>query len=208
MVLLWTMPALCQSGPPPFPPIQLDRWILAQPNWLDIFDDAPISAGGLNVAAGWSQEGTALSVDTNAPAFLNLPATDDDEANINLPSGTILFWFQPNYTSVLDGGDGPTNWASLLTVGQWTSNASASCWSLVVDPAGTNLVFLAQSNGASQVILSAPIDFDAGDWHCVSLTYSPESGSRLYMEGQLAAANSNAIPYWPSTADCIQYGIT
>jgi hypothetical protein len=70
------------------------------------------------------------------------------DTNISLVAGTISFWFQPNFTSTIDLGDGPTNWACLLSIGQWTSNASSSCWSLAIDPDGTNLVFLAQSNGA------------------------------------------------------------
>ena len=205
-ILLLTVPAFCQPGPPPFPPIQLDRWILAQPNWSDIYGDAPLGYIDLNTAPGWSHEGTALSVDTNCPAFLNLPAIDDGEANINLPSGTIMFWFQPNYTSVPDGGNGPTNWASLLTIGQWTANASASCWSLVIDPDGTNLAFLAQSNGASQIVLTAPIDFDAGDWHSICLTYSSD-GCWLYLEGQ-PVTNAGPIAYTPSDSDCVEYGLS
>ena len=138
-------------------------------------------------------------------AFLNLPVTDDGETNVSLTSGTISFWFQPNYTSVPDGGDGPTNWASLLTIGQWTSNASASCWSLAIDPDGTNLIFLAQSNGASQIVLTAPIDFDAGDWHGIILTYSP-TNCCLYLEGQ-PVTNAGPIAYTPSDSDCADYGI-
>ena len=117
-----------------------------------------------------------------------------------------MFWFQPNYTSVPDGGNGPTNWASLLTIGQWTANASASCWSLVIDPDGTNLAFLAQSNGASQIVLTAPIDFDAGDWHSICLTYSSD-GCWLYLEGQ-PVTNAGPIAYTPSDSDCVEYGLS
>jgi hypothetical protein len=204
-LLLLSVPAFCQPGPPPFPPIQIDHWILAQPNWLDIYGDAPLGYIDLNTAPGWSKAGTALSVDTNCPAFLDLSAIDDGESNISLTSGTISFWFQPNYTSVPDGGNGPTNWASLLTIGQWTSNAAASCWSLVIDPDGANLIFLAQSNGASQIVLTAPIDFDAGDWHGVCLTYSP-TNCCLYLEGQ-PVTNAGPIACMPSDSDCSNYGI-
>ena len=105
-----------------------------------------------------------------------------------------------------DGGDGPTNWASLLTIGQWTSNASASCWSLVIDPDGTNLVFLAQSNGDSQIVLTAPIDFDAGDWHSVSITYS-STNCCLYLEGK-SVTNAGPIAYMPTDSDCAEYGFS
>jgi hypothetical protein len=177
---------------------------LEQPNWSDRCGNAPLGFTNLNTAPGWSHDGTALSVDTNCPAFLNLPVISDGEANTSLTSGTISFWFQPNYTSVPDGGDGPTNWASLLTIGQWTSNAAASCWSLVIDPNGTNLIFLAQSNGAEQIVLTAPIDFDAGDWHNVYLTYCP-TNCCLYLEGQ-PVTNAGPIAYLPSDSDRADYG--
>ncbi len=206
-LLFLPLPAFCLPGPPPLPPIQLNWWVLAGPNWPDIFGDAPPGFTNLNTAPGWSPAGTALSVDTNCPAFLNLSVIDKGEPNISLTSGTIFFWFQPNYTSVPDGGDGPTHWASLLTIGQWTSNAAASCWSLAIDPDGTNLIFLAQSNGAEQIVLTAPIDFDAGDWHSVCLTYSPANGCCLYLEGQ-PVTNAGAIACIPSDNDCAVYGFS
>ena len=205
-LFLLTVPAFCQSGPPAFPAVQLNQWVLAQPNWPDIYGDASLRSANLNTAPGWSHAGTALSVDTNVPAFLNLSVMDDGEANISLPAGAFSFWFQPNYTSATDGGDGPTNWASLLTIGQWTSNASASCWSLVVDPDGTNLIFLAQSNGASQIVLTAPINFDAGDWHNIVLNYS-ETNCCLFLEGQ-PVTNAGAAAYLPSDGDCAAYGFS
>jgi hypothetical protein len=67
--LLLSVPAFCQSALPPFPPIQLDRWTLAGPVWLDIFGDAPLGFTNLNTAPGWSKAGTALSVDTNCLAL-------------------------------------------------------------------------------------------------------------------------------------------
>ena len=110
--------ALCQS-PPPLPAMPLDLWVLAQTNWLDLFGDEPLGFAGLNVASGWGDRAeTALSVDTNCPAYLNLPATNAYGGNnISLDTGAITFWYQANYTSVPDGGTGPTNWASLFTAG-------------------------------------------------------------------------------------------
>jgi alpha-tubulin suppressor-like RCC1 family protein len=198
-LFLLTIPAFCQPGPPPLPITPLNFWYLDQPNWPDWWGDAPLRFANLNTAPGWASDvGTALSVDTNCPAFLNYCVVDAyGDTNISLVAGTISFWFQPNFTSTTDLGDGPTNWACLLSVGQWTSNASASCWSLAIDPDGTNLVFLAQLNGASQTVLAAPIDFDAGDWHNICLTYSP-TNCCLYLEGQ-PVTNTGPIAYLPDT---------
>ena len=206
LFLLSTDAGFSQGGPPPLPPSLLNQWILGQPDWLDLNGDAPLGFVGLNVASGWSRAGTALSVDTNVCAYLNLALTNKyNEPNLFLDAGTISFWYQPNFTSLTDGGDGPTNWAFLCTIGQWTSNATASSWSLVIDPDGTNLIFLAQSNGASQIVLSAPIDFDAGDWHNICITYC-QTSCYMFLEGQ-PVTNSGPISYMPTDSDCAEYGI-
>lgn len=205
LLLLFGMAGFSQPAPPALPPVQLDRWALAQPNWLDTYGGAPLGFANLNTAPGWSEAGTALSVDTNCPAFLDLNIEGRlDEPSLFLDAGTISVWFQANWSSTTNGGDGPMNWASLLTIGQWTSNATASCWMLAIDPTGTNLIFLAQSNGASQVVITAPIDFDAGDWHNVLLTYSP-TNCCLYLEGQ-PLTNAGVIAYTPNASDFAQYG--
>ncbi len=198
-------PAFCQSGPPPLPPILLDDWILAQPDWLDIFRDAPPGFANLNTAPGWCHAGTALSVDTNCPAFLNLSVMDEGEPNISLDSGTISLWFQANWSSTTDGGNGPTNWATMFSVGNWTSNAAQSAWTIAISPSGTNMLMEAQSSGSNQVVFDVPIDFDAGDWHSITVTYS-SSSCCVYMEGQLVT-NAGPINYFPSESDCTNYGI-
>jgi hypothetical protein len=205
-LLLLTVPAFCQSGPPPLPPSQLDRWILAGPNWPDIFGDTPLGFTNLNTAPGWSRAGTALSVDTNCcPAFLNLSLIDEGEPNISLTSGTISFWFQANWSSATDGGDGPTNWATMLSVGNWSSNAAESAWTIAISPAGTNLVMEAQSSGSNQVVFNVPIDFDAGDWHEICITYCL-TNCCVFLEGQLVT-NTGPINYFPSDSDCANYGL-
>jgi hypothetical protein len=182
----------------------IDRWILAQPNWLDSFSNAPLGSANLNTAPGWVEAGTSLSVDTNCAAFLDLSMVDEGEANLDLSSGTISFWFQANWTSTADSGSGTGDWASLLTVGQWTSNATASCWSLFIDPDGTNLMFLSQSNGESQIVLNAPIDFDAGDWHNVCIAYS-DTNCCLYLEGQ-PVTNAGPVTNFVTDEDFANYG--
>jgi hypothetical protein len=203
---LLPVPAFCQPGPPPLPPIQLNWWMLDQPDWTDIYGDAALGFTNLNVAPGWdSDAGTALSIDTNDSAFLNLPVTSEDYANISLASGTISLWFQANWTSTTDGGNGPTNWATMLSVGDWTSNAAQSAWTIAISPPGTNLVMEAQSSGSNQVVFNVPIDYDAGDWHSIAVTYS-SSNCSVFLEGQLVT-NTPPITNFPSDSDCTNYGI-
>jgi hypothetical protein len=205
LVVVLSVPGFCQSGPPALPFSLLDGWVLDQPDWLDIYGGPPLGFTNLNTAPGWSLAGTALSVDTNCGAFLDLTVIDDfGDTNIFLDSGTILFWYQANWTSTADGGDGPTNWATMLSIGNWTSNAAQSAWTIAIDPDGTNLIFLAQSNGTEQIVLTAPIDFDAGDWHNIALTYS-STNCCLYLEGE-PVTNTGPIAYLPTDSDCAEYG--
>jgi hypothetical protein len=175
-------------------------WTLEQPDWLSTYGDTALGFTNLGTQPSWSDAGTALSVDTNGVAWLDLYVYEPyGWTNVVFDEGTLSFWYQANWTSVADGGTGPTNWASLLNIGQWSSSAEESCWSLVIDPSGSNLLFLAQSNGNQQAI-SVPIDFDAGDWHNVVLTYSPTDFA-LYLEGQ-SVTNTSPITNWPSDGIC------
>ncbi len=130
---------------------------------------------------------------------------DEGEPNISLDFGTFSLWFQANWTSTTDGGNGPTNWATMLSVGNWTSNAAESAWTIAISPSGTNLVMEAQSSGSNQVVFDVPIDFDAGDWHSIAVTYSLSSCC-VYMEG-LLVTNTGPIKYFPSESDCTNYGL-
>jgi hypothetical protein len=149
--------------------------------------------------------GPSVSVDTNVTAFLNYDVYQDGYANMVFDSGSISLWCQANWTSTTDGGSGPTNWAVLFSVGNWTSNAAQSAWMLAISPDGTNLVMEAQAAGSNQIVFNVPIDFDAGDWHSVTVTYSP-SNCCLYLEGQFVT-NTEPISNIPSSSDCTNYGM-
>ena len=165
----------------------------------------PCPSANLNTLSSWDYAGTALSIDTNVPAFLQEPVFSDGYYNIVFDVGSISCWFQANWTSVTDGGTGPTNWAALFSAGHWTSNAADSAWALAISPAGTNLVMEAQSGGSNQVVFDVPIDYDAGDWHWVTITYSNTFAS-VYLEGALVT-NVGAISNFPNDSDCTNYGM-
>jgi len=208
LCLLSPNTGLSQGGPPPLPPIPfdaLDFWKLEKPGWSDWYDGPARGFTNLNVASSWDYDGTALSVDTNVCAYLEEEVFQDGWTNIVFDSGSISLLFQPNWTSVTDGGAGPTNWAALLSVGNWTSNAAQSAWTLAISPDGTNLVMEAQSAGSNQVVFEVPIDFDAGDWHSLTVTYS-STNCCVYLEGQ-PATNTGPILYSPSYEDCSNYGM-
>ncbi len=116
-----------QSGPPQTPPIPGDAWSfypLESPPWVDGFGATPRAFTNLNAVPSWDYDGTALSVDTNLPAFLEYNFYEDGFPALFFSSGTISAWLQMNSSSVYDGGTGPTNWAVLFSIGNWTSNAA------------------------------------------------------------------------------------
>ena len=201
-------PAFCQSGPPPPPPFPDHAaafYPLETPPWAEWFGSPAKGFTNVNVAPSWDYDGTALSVDTNCVAFVQEDVFLDRHTNMTFGAGSISLWFQPNWTSTSDGGIGPTNWAALLSVGNWTSNAAESAWAIAISPSGTNLVMEAQSAGSNQVVFNVPIDFDAGDWHSIVITYSL-TNCCVYMEGQLAT-NTGPIEYQPTYDDCLNFGL-
>src|SRR5262249_19635132 len=148
---------MAQSGPPPLPTFSdsiLNTWALDDgPAWRSWYGDIPRSATNLTVVPSWL--GTALNVDTNVPAWLNYDVFNSDgSTNVSFTEGTFLFWYSGDFSSVTEGGTGPGEWASLLTVGRFDVGASYGSWSIAIDPSGTNLVFVAQTNGASQSVFS------------------------------------------------------
>jgi hypothetical protein len=208
LLLLLAKTGLGQGGPPPLPPIPLqtlDFWPLEEPNWGDWFGDPARGFANLNAAPSWDYTGTALSVDTNVAAYLQQYVYQDGWTNIVFDSGSISLWFQPNWTSVTDGGTGLTNWGVVLSVGNWTSNAAESAWTLAISPAGTNLVMEAQSAGSNQLVFDVPIDFDAGDWHSMTVTYQA-TNCCVYLEGQFVT-NAGPIQYQPTYDDCLNCGM-
>jgi outer membrane protein assembly factor BamB len=206
-----TSTAPAQSGPPPPPPSvwsdALNFWPLERPPWSSVFGDPARAFTNLATAPSWDYSGTALSIDTNVCAFLDLGVYESGWTNliVGQTNGSLSFWYQANYTSVADGGTGPGDWAALLDIGAYTTNASAGCWLLAVDPSASNLVFIAQSEGTNQFVFDAPIDLDAGDWHNICLTYTA-TNCCLYLEGQFAT-NAGPIACWPDAGQCVSNGI-
>ncbi len=201
----------CQDGPPPIPPgslFPLNSWSLSAPPWDSDYGDPARSFTGLNVASGWSDAGTCLSLDTNSQAFLNIEVYQqpDNWTNINVASsnGSLSFWYQPNYTSVADGGNGPGNWAALFNIGAYTTNASVGDWLLAIDPPASNILFLTTSNGSRQVVFRYPIDMDAGDWWQIGVSWS-ETNTCLYLNGQMAT-NCGPVGCRPTYSECLEYG--
>lgn len=176
----------------------LASWSFNDPtNWSSDQGRFPISFSNLDYS--WLGDGESLVVDTNLPAWLNFNVVEPSTGATNLilsAPGTISFWFAPDWSS---SGGGPGQWAELIDVGEWTTNSSYGYWGLSVDPAGSNLWFLAQDGTGSTYGLSAPISWTTNYFHYVALTYSSTNVS-IYLDGQLATNDPGGLNVWPGTS--------
>ena len=172
--------------------MQLASWTFGDTNWLTGSGHSPIALTNIfNVPGG---DGNALLVDSPNAAFLRYNVVESDgTTNLTLGTGSLVFWFSPDWSSTNAGGTGPGACASLIQVGQYTTNASYGYWCLCIDPAGQNICFIGQTNNGSQATpLTAPIAWTNGSWHQITLTYS-SSNSTLYLDGTLVTNGPAAL---------------
>lgn len=179
--------------PPPPPGRLLNLWRFDDTNYLGALGSAPRIASNVELVDG---------VDANAAHFAGLfPALlpynvieTSGRTNLDLHNGTMRFWFRSDW----DSGTGPGTYARLVDAGVLTTDANYGWWSLFLDPFGSNLLFSAQANGQSTNYLAASVQWYAGEWHSVALTYSP-SNSTLYVDGS-DVADGVGVNLFPSVA--------
>jgi hypothetical protein len=131
-------------------PIWLDSWSFGNTNtWQSDRGYPPVSF--TNLTASPLGNGMALVVDHTNAAWLQYQVAEDDGTNhLKLERGSVMLWFAPAWSGTNAGGNGPGQWGRLVEVGSYTTNASYGWWSLYTDPAGANLYFAAQTNGAGK----------------------------------------------------------
>jgi hypothetical protein len=204
LILFNLLATIGRAQIPPFPTDPyLDSWSFYDPtNWYSDLGFAP--AGFTNIVCDtscWSSDDGVLDcngliLDATNTAYLNYHIVDDGNTNLLCAAGTIWFWFSPDWDSESQGGTGPGNWGEFIDAGAWTSNAVYGYWGLAVDPAGDNLYFSGQTNGATTNYLNVPISWNAGSWHLIALAYTP-TNSILYVDGAVAT-NGIGVIYPPS----------
>lgn len=185
-------------------PAWLDRWSFENTNtWASDRGYAPMSFTNLDASllGNWY----TLGLDHTNAAWLQYKVVEADGTNhLKVERGSVMFWFAPSWSGTNAGGNGPGQWGRLIETGTYTTNASLGWWSLYTDPAGVNLYFGAQTNGAEAVYLAAPIAWTTNRWHLIALTYS-DTNSALYLDGALAT-NGPGVTVWPG-ADALTNGL-
>ncbi|HEV2209091.1 MAG TPA: LamG-like jellyroll fold domain-containing protein, partial [Verrucomicrobiae bacterium] len=162
-------------------------------------DDGYSPLSFTNLSTSNLGQGTALVVDSTNAAWLRYNSNEaDGHTNITVSQGTIMMWFaSTSWASTNEpSGTGPGNWARLLEIGEYTTNASYGWFSLYLDPAGTHVYFSSQTNnGCQNTYFSAPVDFKTNRWHHLAVTYASTNCS-FFLDGALVT-NGLPIEYWP-----------
>lgn len=151
----------------------------------------PLATNALQSLEAWITEGVQL---TNSAAQLKYKNVESDgRANLNLRSGTVRFWFKPQWNS----GAGTGAAAKLVEVGTRGADATNGWWSVLVNPTGDKVYFVSQTNDTVEVTnLTASVSFTSNRWSQLVLTYT-NGAVALYTNGALCATNSASVPYPP-----------
>ncbi|HWY30805.1 MAG TPA: Ig-like domain-containing protein, partial [Candidatus Acidoferrum sp.] len=124
--------------------------------WVGEEGQLPLLATNIVGVPDWSSNGVSIESTNEAVLDYNLVETNG-ETNICLENGSILFWFQPAWSSANAAGTGPGHWARLLEVGDYNPAFTNGWWGLSVSPDGSELTFGTSTNGGGEINLSGSI---------------------------------------------------
>ncbi len=177
----------------------LDSWSFSDTNqWKSDLGYYPTLSTNLMVTN--NGPGNSLLIDTTNVSQLVFDTWNSDgTTNLNLTSdGSLMFWFNPDWTSVSASGSGPGgNWSALIDLGIYTTNASFGSWSCGFDSAGNNFYFITQdANGHESDYIYAPVTLTAGTWNLIALSWCSTNTS-LYLNG-VCVTNGPGISVLPS----------
>lgn len=138
--------------------------------------------------------GNALILDTTnlTPALLNYNVQDTSPwtvKNLNYASGTVLFYFAPNWASVSRGGSGPGERAYLIGGGDWSSNSPNGLFTIYADAGGSNIYFGGVGAGVAATYASAPISWSSNTFHQIGVEWTLND-CEIYLDGALAATGA------------------
>jgi len=179
---------------PPLPPYPeahvLYRWTWDEANWWNAPRGTALFAGGVGSAESWS--GYSLTMEGDGPALVVLPQVDAaGYTNFATGSGALRFWVRPNWSSSDLAATAPLALRRLIELGTITDLGPEVWWSLYGTAEGLHLS--GQDSGSVVDFLSAPVEWRAGEWRLVALSYGPTNAA-LYLDGQLVAQAKGVPP--------------
>lgn len=169
--------------------LPLARWHFEDTNtWAGEAGQLPLAAGELAGIFDWSSN--AVVLDGAGPARLAYRVLEDNgSTNLDRQTGSVVFYFKPDWSSVDRGGTGPGTPGRLIEMGGYSPDFTSGWWSLLLNADGTQLMFATAANGVGLTNLAASISWNSNAWHQIALTYSPDS-SALFVDGTWAASGA------------------
>ena len=101
--------------------VPLGHWRFDDTNtWVGEEGQLPLLAANVAGVPSWSSN--AVLVDGVNPALLSYNVVETNgNTNINCQTGSVLFWFKPDWSSANAGGNGPGTWGRLIEMGRLQS---------------------------------------------------------------------------------------
>ena len=124
-----------------------------------------------------------------------------NRVNFTSDTGTIRFWFRPNWGSPSEGGTGPGSYARLIELVGVTGTTPVVWWSVYANPQGTALYWSGQGPTGPVDFLSAELHWPAGTWHRITLSYSPTDSAVDAADVLLPFGTGLSIPPIPAAFD-------
>ena len=149
----------------------------------------PIISGQAPQVPGWKGYGIKLSSDL-VDAFKYHDVELSGAPNINVRRGSIRFWFQPEWNS----GEGPAGITPIIEMGKPSADQRYGWWSLHFHENGKRIRLQMQGRGRTFAGFDQPLDWKAGEWHHVTVTFSIR-GSALWIDGQKLSQGIGTIEF-------------
>jgi hypothetical protein len=195
----------------PLPPVPEER-----PIYHESFDDAyflgetnsDLLIPGFGILdESWSGYALARPGETVVPFII--PALDS-AGHTNIASdtgGTLRFWIMPYWASQSQpNGTGPGTNATLLELDAAGGGQMAFAWSLQTSADGNTLNLIAQTVNGIEAAIQSQITWQAGQYHCLVLDFSPQ-GTALFLDG-MPLAQGAGLPSIPCSVAQLAIGST
>ncbi len=138
----------------------------------------------------WAGYSVALGGDQAPASYCYIPALSGPKRNFNPLEGSFRWYYAPGWSS----GEGPGHRAVLIEVAD-VAETPACGWTLSINPQGTHLQIHAFAGDDPELLLSAPIQWEAGAFHQVGVVASASNNVfRLMVDGQVCAQSTGPGP--------------
>lgn len=170
---------------PPYPEAKLSAFSFDQAYFQFGATSAPETVDGTDLVESFSGYALRREGSTVTP-FLMPVLRQDGKPNFNLDRGTIRFWYRPNFTTS-QGQQGPLqSHPRLLELASSSGSQAEVWWALYLDTAGSTVYLSGLGQQGATDLLQATVQWAAGDWHMLALSYTPTNTS-LVIDGVTAA---------------------